>query len=531
MVNGYLSLILHAHLPFIKHPERPKFSEEEWLFEALTESYIPLLLAFGRMETDRVPFRLTLSISPVLAEMLADSFLQSRYVNYLQDRIDLCLNEVSRTSSQPDFQPLAQMYLEFYRSSLSYFENQCHRQLLTAIDYFEKQGFLELLTCPATHAFLPLISKPEAKRAQILIARQNHKHHFGKYPRGIWLAECGYEPSLDPLLQQCGFEYFILDSHGILYGNPCPPHVTFAPCRTSAGLSVFGRDIESSWQVWNLHHGYPGDFHYREFYRDLGHDAEYEYIKPYLHDDGVRRNLGIKYYRITGPGDLSQRQPYQPDQAREKVASHAGHFLSQRWEQVGRLNSTRQITPQIVCPYDAELFGHWWFEGPQFLEAVFRQAASRFPKMQFIHLSEYLCRHPAAFTLQPAASTWGADGFNRVWLNESNHWIYRHQHWAEEKMVELAYLIHKPNPWQQRALNQAARELLLAQSSDWAFMMARPDPPFYPTQRFRDHIERFTYIQDAIIKGAQPLRLEAIERQDSLFPHLQSQVYRQPIKN
>jgi 1,4-alpha-glucan branching enzyme len=529
MQTGYLAIILHAHLPFVRHPEHPSFLEEDWLFEAITESYIPLILALQRLLEEGIRARITLSISPPLLEMLADPLLQSRYNRYLGQRLDLCQREVRRTAHQPEFHMLALMYLDQFQAALTLFEDRCHKQLASAFRELAQQQALEIITCSATHALLPFISRPEARKAQLEVARATHQKHLGATPTGLWLAECGYEPGVEQLLKESGFNFFVLDTHGLLFGNPRPPTALYAPVETSCGVIAFGRDIESSWQVWNLHHGYPGDCCYREFYRDLGYDGDYETIKPFLHADGVRRNLGIKYFRISGGGDLSQREPYDPAMARQRSGEHAAHFISQRTEQVRQVRDSLGITPIIIAPYDAELFGHWWYEGPPFLEAVCRQSATGHPNFRMVTLSEYLSENPSHFRQQPAASTWGAEGYNRVWLNRGNQWLYRHQHWAEERMVQLANTYSEAEGQLLQMLNQAARELLLAQSSDWAFIISHNTSPSYAIQRFRSHIDRFNHLYEAIMANTiESDWLETIAQRDTIFPDLDYRVFRSP---
>lgn len=532
MHAGYLAIILHAHLPFIRHPEHPEFLEEDWLFEAITESYIPLILALERLLEDNIRPRLTLSISPPLLEMMADPLLQSRYLRYLGQRIELCQQEVRRTAHQPEFNRLALMYLEQFQQARTLFEERCHRQLSRAFRDLVEQKALEIITCTATHALLPFISRGETRKAQLEVARITHQKHLGSAPAGLWLPECGYEPGLDQPIKESGFDFFILDTHGLLFGNPRPPTALYAPVETPCGVAAFGRDIESSWQVWNLHHGYPGDSDYREFYRDLGYDGEYELIKPFLHADGVRRNLGIKYFRISGRGDLSQREPYNPAMARQRASEHAAHFISERSRQLIQVRESLGIIPIIIAPYDAELFGHWWYEGPAFLEAVIRQSTTGNPEYRLVTLSEYLSENPSHFRQQPAASTWGAEGYNRVWLNRENQWIYRHQHWAEERMVQLANAHPEAEGDLRQMLNQAARELLLAQSSDWAFIISHNTSPSYAIQRFRSHIDRFNRLDEAIAANSVDTGwMETIAARDTIFPDLDYRIFRSPENN
>jgi len=526
MNQGFLAIVLHAHLPFVRHPECPSFLEEEWLFEAITESYLPLISVLSQIARDQVPCRLTLSISPTLAEMLHDPLLQSRYLDYLQLRIELAGREVSRTVYSPRFHALAKMYQGLYCHALQDFESVYCRNLLGTFQSLQEQGVVELVTCPATHPFIPFVSKAEVRKAQLAVALTTFRAHFGCRPRGVWLAECGFEPELDPLLHEAGLDYLVLDAHGVLLGTPTPKYGIYTPVLTPHGVIAFGRDMESSWQVWNLHGGYPGDVHYREFYRDLGYDADYNYIRPYLHQDGIRRNLGIKYYRITGKADLGRRDPYDQQAALAQAAEHASHFVACRQSQISTLSGKLNRPPLVVSPYDAELFGHWWFEGPQFLDALIRRVACTHCNFRLVTLGDCLDIFQQPSTSLPSASSWGADGYNRVWLNPDTQWLYRHQHWAEAQMVDLANRFPNLEGVPKRILNQAGRELLLAQSSDWAFGISRRTFPIYAIRRFREHISQFRSLVEQVRSQRIDLNyLHELETRDNLFPELDYRVF------
>ncbi|MEK7776026.1 MAG: DUF1957 domain-containing protein, partial [Planctomycetota bacterium] len=460
MEKGYLSFILHAHLPYVRHPEYHAFLEEDWLFEAITETYIPLIEVFEKLVEDNVDFRLTMSLTPPLVSMLADEVLQTRYLQYLDKRIHLAGLEVERTKHQPEFLRLAQMYLKYFKNARFVFAEKYRRNIVTAFKNFQDMGKLEIITCGATHGYLPLMNgNVNAMRAQIKVAVDHYEKHFGRKPRGIWLPECGYEPGIDQILKEACIRFFITETHGILYASPRPKYGIFAPVYCPSGVAAFGRDLESSKQVWSSKEGYPGDFSYRDFYRDVGFDLDYDYVKPYLHGDGKRGNLGIKYYRITGK--TNHKEPYQPAVALDRAAEHAGNFMFNREKQIEHLASIMDRKPLVVAPYDAELFGHWWSEGPSWINFLFRKIAFDQKTISLITPMEYLERYPVNQVSTPSYSSWGYKGYNEYWLNESNDWIYRHLHKAAERMVELAktYQQTNENITLKRGLNQAAREL------------------------------------------------------------------------
>lgn len=527
MEKGYLSFILHAHLPYVRHPEYHAFLEEDWLFEAITETYIPLIEIFEKLVEDNVDFRLTMSLTPPLVSMLADEVLQSRYLQYLDKRIHLAGLEVERTKHQPEFLRLARMCLKYFNNARFVFAEKYRRNIVTAFKNFQDMGKLEIITCGVTHGYLPLMNgNVNAMRAQIKVAVDHYEKHFGRKPRGIWLPECGYEPGIDQILKEAGIRFFITETHGILYASPRPKYGIFAPVYCPSGVAAFGRDMESSKQVWSSQEGYPGDFAYRDFYRDVGFDLEYDYVKPYLHGDGKRGNIGIKYYRITGKTD--HKEPYQPEVALDRAAEHAGNFMFNREKQIEHLASIMDRKPLIVAPYDAELFGHWWHEGPYWINFLFRKIAFDQKTIALITPAEYLERYPVNQVSTPSYSSWGYKGYNEYWLNEKNDWIYRHLHKAAERMVELANAYPQTNGdvTLTRCLNQAARELLLAQSSDWAFIMKTGTMVEYAVKRTKEHLFNFNKLYGGVRSNAIDTQwLSDIENKNNLFPDIDYHVY------
>jgi 1,4-alpha-glucan branching enzyme len=282
---------------------------------------------------DKIDFRITMSMTPTLISMLCDPLLQERYLKHINKLIELSHKEIERTAWQPQFQKLAIMYLNNFCRAREIFERY-KRNIVTAFKNLQDMGKIEIVTCGATHGFFPLMDAcKESVRAQIRVAAGHYESVFGRRPRGIWLPECGYAPGHDEFLKEAGIRYFFTDTHGVLHGTPRPKYGVFAPvyCR-GTGVACFGRDLESSKQVWSSVEGYPGDYNYREFYRDIGFDLEVDYIKPYIHPDGVRISTGVKYYRITGTSN--EKEPYEPDWAQERAADHAGNFMFNREKQV-----------------------------------------------------------------------------------------------------------------------------------------------------------------------------------------------------
>lgn len=521
MSKGYLIILLHAHLPYVRHPEHKSFFEENWLFEAITECYIPLIKVFENLAADRIPFRITFSISPTLLSMLQDRLLQQRYLKHMQRLLELTEKEISRTRRDASLNRLARMYRDLFSETISDFKNRYKKNLVHAFKKLQKAGFLEIITTSATHAFLPLFKvNPVSVQAQIFTGAEYYKSVFGNDPPGIWLPECGYYPGLETVLQKSGYRYFFLDTHGVLNAEPNPRYGAYAPIACTNGLAAFCRDRESSRQVWSAREGYPGDFDYREYYRDVGFEREPEYLAPYMPEGVTRANTGIKYYRITGRHD--NKEPYAPKAARAKAALHAEHFLSCRRQEISDIAQNMDRPPVLVAPFDAELFGHWWFEGPRWLDSLIRKTDKDRDTVELITPSDYLKRHPVLQTATPSASSWGYLGYNDFWLNSSNDWLYPYLHRAAMHMEELTSRLNPRRGSRiDRALKQAARSLLLAQASDWPFIMKTGTTIEYALSRIRDHLARFYYLAKSLdLKKIDPKRLRALELLDAIYPDI-----------
>jgi 1,4-alpha-glucan branching enzyme len=518
--NGFLSLVLHAHLPYVRHPEHEYFLEEDWLYEAITETYLPLLDILDGLAKDSIAACFALTLTPPLCHMLRDPLLQQRYSRHLDRLTDLAHREKERTRGNPPLETLSAFYADRLEAARFAWHHRWNQDLVLAFKRFADAGFLEIITCAATHGFLPLMEvTPEAMRAQVLIGRDHYRECFGKDPSGIWLPECAYVPGLDPILREANLRWYIVDAHGLMFGNPRPRYAIYAPCFTPGGPAAFGRDRDSSRQVWSAEEGYPGDPAYRDFYRDLGFDLPMEDLADFLGDQ-PRRFTGLKYHRITGP--TADKDLYRRSWALGAADHHAHHFLQARRQQIAELRAHMNVDPIVISPFDAELFGHWWFEGPEWLNWFLRKAACDQNDFVLSTPSRYLETHPTHQLVTPSASSWGHKGYWEVWLEESNAWIYPHLHAAARRMTELARRFQSTtSPLIERSLAQAARELLLAQSSDWAFLMKTGTAREYATRRTHDHIHRFTRLYEQLCAHSiDQTFLAQCEARDNLFPNL-----------
>lgn len=524
MPRGHLLLVLHAHLPYVRHPEHERFLEEDWLFEAVSETYIPLIDMLERVGSHGMRNLLTFSMSPPLVEMLADHFLMSRYQAHVERLVRLAEREADERAGGAFARP-AVMYRDHYRHCLRMVRDVWGGNILGAFRNLAEAGVIELITCAGTHPVLPLCLTDECRRAHVRLAVETFQRHLGRAPKGLWLPECAYEPaaeghrSLDEPLFEAGVRYSFLDTHGIMYGRPRARYGIYRPVYARSGVAFFGRDVETSHQVWSRDTGYPGDGDYREFYRDLGYDGDYETVRPCLHLDGIRRNIGIKYHAITGRDvALGDKAPYDPQRAREKAAVHAGNFVVNRIWQVEFLADLLKTEPVVTAMYDAELFGHWWFEGIWFIEYVLLKMHYEQDVVKATTPSAFLKDNPVHQVLEPAASTWGFKGYLETWINSRTDWIVRHSHTAERRMVDMARRFTNADGLLRRALDQAARELVLLQASDWPFLISTGTAEPYACRRVGEHANAFNRLRNEILAGnIDQQHLEWLEYRNPIF--------------
>lgn len=539
-------LVLHAHLPLVlRHGRWPHGSD--WLSEAALECYLPILAAAEGLVAKGVSPKWTINISPVLAEQLAAPDFPTELLFYVENRRRACRENLEhfRRSERPDLAALTRFWEETLDRMWELFRRR-GRNLLAAFADLHRAGHLEVITCAATHGYLPLLSRDESLHLQLRAAIEAHRRHFGREPSGIWLPECAYRPraafaeairpGVEELLPRYGLRFFVVDHHlmagrtplspyrgrfpalGAMVGEPAPlaPPGGRSPYRTYhvaspdgvSGATAFVRDPRSSFQVWSRDAGYPGDFAYLEFHKK--------------HFPG-----GIRYWRVTdSTRDLGSKAVYDPKQAEERVLAHARHFVSLVGDTLAEVGDS-QRTAVLCAPYDAELFGHWWFEGPAWLGRV--TEGLRDVGVTPMTLSEALEASPPQEVVSLGEGSWGEGGDHRIWLNRETAWVWERIRSAEQGLVDLLGRIEREAPpLIQRVAAQACRELLLLQASDWPFLITTWSARDYAERRVNEHFAAFNRLAEMgrlLVSGAalsheDGQTLVELERRDFCFPDL-----------
>jgi 1,4-alpha-glucan branching enzyme len=686
MKFGGFTFVLHSHLPYCRQAGRWPHGEE-WIHEAAAETYLPLLNALYDLRQDRVAYKLTIGITPILTEQLADSLIEHNFVDYLDERITAATQDIERfssegmtrarddarraakkataeaeeraraeaqakapptdsgretTSAAPAKKPittiltgkealeaataikeqaalkltawqtgkppetdlahltvqakkvdlpkanqaldqalnepeedqapvpaeqryyLAQYYRDWYINIKTSFLERFNSDIIGAFRTLQDEGLIEIITCAATHGYLPLVERDSTIYAQLATGIQSYVKHFGRKPRAIWLPECAYRPAyyatdeqgrqylkpgIEDFLAEQGISLFFTETHTIEGGVPVGKaageniigpysyitrryvipaaeelprtnNTTFQPYWVvRPDVAVIGRNNRTGMQVWSSENGYPGDKDYREFHsKDSG--------------------SGLQYWRITGPKvDLGQKDFYHPEWVPYRTKEHAAHFIGLVEEQLKEYYEANRKPGLISCNYDTELFGHWWFEGVDWLKEVLRGLSSS-ETVEITTASGWLEKHPPEVVMAIPESSWGQQGTHFVWMNDENAWIWQPIHAAERRMEKLvAQFGSDPDPDKQFVLQQAAREVLLLESSDWPFLITTGQAKDYAVLRFEQHTERFNSLADGLESsdghGLAPGVLEAARKFNDLdnpFPEIDPQFFREREK-
>ena len=521
---GSFALVLHSHIPYCRKSGVWPFGEE-WVFEAMAETYIPILDLLSAVVDCGLEPRIAVSLSPVLAEQLADGYMKSRFLEYAEMRKKAALHDAERHEAEHDDRPalLAAEYAEYYEYVADRFSNHYNGDLPGAIGNLASRGTIELLATAATHAYLPLLPA-ERVRVQMRLGCDACERHFGVRPKGAWLPECGYRPGvIERVLTECGIDYFVVDTHAIAGGAVREAYGAEAKCSGAvpAGyclspsmatlrpytllgstVSVFARDEVTAAQVWSRETGYPGDGAYREFHR---RDS----------------TSGLQYWRVTSKLlDLGQKQLYDPVAADETAREHARHFVELIAARLARYHDACGEQGLIVAPYDMELFGHWWYEGTIWLKHVLNLLASD-ERVALTTPGAYLASHRPTTEVSIAECSWGHGGRHGTWANADTAWMWESLARAETLHRALAEKRPALRGTLLAMADQAGRELILLEASDWPFLVTTRQAKEYAEERFLRHLGDYETLAGAALAGAGDdaavAALNSAAMRDSLF--------------
>lgn len=468
-------LVLHAHLPYTRIPNARFPLQELWLFQNLTECYIPLLLSMNELVREDIDFNITLSLSPTLIAMLCDNYYLEKYEKYLDVLLDLfnkksLLYNTEAGGSRIYFKNKIERIQEFYDHS--------GREILSEFHKYAKSGKINLITSCATHALLPAFRFNEQLiRLQVETGINKFEEVFGFKPEGLWLPEMGYFTMLDKILIDSGIKYTFLDTHSIYKTKNIPEYGNFFPSITENGLYIFPRDFMLTNEIWSKHAGYPGDPRYREFHYDYTYSLSDEELSEEQID---KIPFGLKLYKITG--GTNNKEFYRQEDALEAIKIHSEDFLDKTRNRSAEVRELIKTNPLFILPFDAELFGHWWYEGPEFLSRVIKNIAVS-SDITLASPEDYL--HEKSCTIiSPAESSWGKNGYFETWLSPDYIHVY----------MNIADLFNRLNPFRNKkncidAVNCAQNEILLAQSSDWSFYISWDNFGDYGKIRIKEHLQ------------------------------------------
>jgi len=521
-----ISLVLEAHLPFVrdynKDDNLSQSGEEGRFFESVSETFLPLLEVLDRLDNDHVPFRIALAISPILCYMLCDEYLQKKYLYYIDKQIEFGKQELERTAGNSEINKLVQNYHNIILDRRIAYTEKYEKNILKAFDYYRRKGKIEILASCATHSFIPFIGhNNESLQAQMEIPASIYRRHFGGTPQGFWLPALGWSSAMEPYLRAYNFSYTIVDTHGLLFGNPEPKKGVFYPAKTPNGTYILARDFHAVQEIEKI----KSDALYRNNDMDIGYELEPEAVSQFLSAEGERRRTGYKYWSNSGG---AENTIYNLQVAHERAAEHARLFLEKTIARLDEASKHMEEAPISLYAHNADNFGRLWHEGPHFIETLFRMADG-YRDFQFINPSEYIYKQNLSGLqiIEPEFSSSGVNGYAETWLDVSNDWIYRHLTRSMERMTELAERFPDDTGLKERALNQAAREILLAQSSDWPALLQRQESTEFARNRAENSLRNFTTIYEAL--GSNYISTEwltTLERRNNFFPNINYRVFR-----
>jgi len=549
---GQFGLVLHAHLPWVlNHGYWPHGTN--WVYEAAAETYIPLLMELNKLLNEGFTPKITIDISPVLCEMLANDKFKEGFIEYCDMKINGAKADFEQFKKlgMPGVQlNQAKFWEEFYTRTKTEFVDRYKKDLIAGFRELLEKDVLDIITCGATHGYSPLLSHESSIHGQFYTAVKNYKKHFHKEPTGTWLPECAYRPGyswkkpvgegnayprpgVEKFLSRNNISYFFIDtpllvggmSQGV-YAERFPllkqlwenfnkqykeaksefPRSPFEPYLVSTEdaekpVAFFTRDENTGILVWSGEHGYPGSECYLDF-----HKKHYK--------DAMGGGSGLRYWKVTGAKvDLGSKQLYDINVISNKLDENAGHF-KEAVKGVLRnyKNANNGKTGMLCAPYDAELFGHWWFEGVWFINRLVRFFAMD-QEVEMVHCRNFLeTNGMPEKTVQIPEGSWGAQNGHYIWLNKDNTWTWEKIYEIEPLVEELVTKYHdSENSDIIRILKQICRENLIMQASDWQFLISTWSARDYAENRFSQHYEDIKRLVGLVQKAATGQKLDTTD--------------------
>jgi 1,4-alpha-glucan branching enzyme len=525
MSKKSIVLTLVSHQGFSRHSDGDVCCP--WntsLFSLITDTYLPLLNMFANLEAEGVPFKISMVFTPTLCSLLDDPVLQERYIAYLEGLIKLGEAEVQRTKADPEVNKVAAAYLDkLIRNKRDYIEVfECN--ILSKFAYYAKKGNVELLATSGTAAFLPhYADMKEAINAQIETGLISHKYYFHIAPEGFWLPYMGYVPGLEKNIKSYGFTYTILDTHGLLFANPVPQKGIFSPVRTGNSLVLFGRDSETPDDLFG-ENGYSTNSVYRNQNRDIGFERTTEELSDVLDESKSRIATGFKYW--AGQDGLENTTVYDVEKAQSQILKDAESFIAKKTDKLNQASDILSDAPvSLVCTLHTHQLGQTWYEGIDWLEQVIRQVAEN-ENVSLDHCSALIENQFDLEKIEPFVSSSNGTGYGEDFLDNKNGWMLRYVRKATERMIDLGQRFSDDTGLKARSLNLAAKEVLLAQSADWAKMIHDEINAEYAESRFRDSVAGFSTVYDSL--GSNSISTEwltRLEKERLLFPWMNYRVF------
>lgn len=524
-----LIFVVVCHQGYIRHvaDEKKYALQNDILFSSISKTYLPLLSLFRKFESEKLSFKIGMVFSPSLCSLLSDPVVQEQYIEWLDKRIALGESEIARLKDCEDVLLLRNAELAFEKAKKDK-EDFCevyNQNLLAAFNSFSDKGYIELFATCGTYALLSHYGDmKEVLDAQIEVGLFSHRYYFGSKPAGFYLPFLGFTEGIDSILKSYGFQYSIVDNRSVLFSDNLPFDGIFSPVRCeNSSYCLFAQDCDS-----------PDDiqlFKNNPLYKNIDKDIAFELSdselqkSSFLEEGYARVPSGFKYWS----NENDANTVYDNEKALEQVKKDAESFITQKNEKLSKAESLmKDKSPSLVCVVDAKTLGQEWAEGIDFFEAVIRKAGEseiNLSSCEDIVENVYLLQK-----IKPYTGSSQGHGYGEDLLEASNDWMIRYTRKMSARMIDLSDRYPNETGLKIRLLNLAAKELMLAQSGEWAVMLHEGIFPEYAAERFKDSIRAFMTVYDAL--GTNTVSTEwltRMEKEYTIFPWMNFRIFSKKI--